>query len=102
MGMRDRPGGSDNDSEGNTTSPRYLRSQSSRPNNRENNAVKIEGVYRQGILPDSSATVANVLGPRFSFAPLALVLRNPDGFDEILVSTCNVNICTLHIPHIRN
>src|SRR3989442_15868144 len=55
------PGGSDNDSEGNTTGPRYQGSQGPRGNHSQDHAVKVEGVHRPRIIPDSPTTIANVL-----------------------------------------
>src|SRR2546428_7650681 len=55
------PGGSDNDSEGNTTGPRYQGSQGPRGNHCQDHAVTVEGVHRPRILPDSPTTISNVL-----------------------------------------
>src|SRR3989442_444151 len=55
------PGGSDNDSEGNTTGPRYQGSQGPRGDHCQDDAITVEGVHRPRILPDSPTTITNVL-----------------------------------------
>src|SRR6266516_801309 len=95
-----RPGCSDHDSEGNTTGPRYLRSQGSRGNHCYDYAVTVERVHRSLIFPDSSTTITNVLGTVL-LAPLAFVLCGPDCFDEVLVPTCYLHVGALDISHVR-